>query len=308
MRPIAHFHLEHGRTTGYTGVLATNRITTLSVLLQNPSAISSLESVIDSLPTVPRLRALHVEVARGFNGERKVISSATSRLLRAVKRSLIIFHLTTETFILRDEPPILPKLQRFRLKSSFRSLDSIEFERWQLPSLQYLETSLDPLADQYVYGKLAATFGAQLRSFSPLHARYLNWSAFWVHFPTLASLHVQGFSWHFIAPPIDHPMRELVLNMQPGYSRRAVQALILEFVGVADQHSQGSNLASISDHRKVVLDGLKWKEDCPIMSVMLSSVHWERIAAHVEDELGETLASATTRFSKDNRRIRAPMK
>jgi hypothetical protein len=57
----------------------------------------------------------------------------------------------------------------------------------------------------------------------------------------------------------------------------------------------------MSASRKVVLAGLKWTEDCEIMKeIMSSNVEWEKLAPHVEDELGETLASARARFLKNN--------
>jgi hypothetical protein len=95
--------------------------------------------------------------------------------------SLISFHLTTETITLRGSPPVLPKLQRFRLESSTHLLDIISFESWQLPSLQYLEATLP--AQETHNRKLATAFGAQLRSLSSLHSRYLTSNAFWENFP-----------------------------------------------------------------------------------------------------------------------------
>jgi hypothetical protein len=55
----------------------------------------------------------------------------------------------------------------------------------------------------------------------------------------------------------------------------------------------------MSGSRKVVLVCLKWTEDCKIMMAIMSSyIEWEELAPHVEDELGETLASARARFLK----------
>jgi hypothetical protein len=88
MRPItshSHFHLEHGRTTSLVGVVARNGITTLSVLLRDLSVIPSLQRAINTLPTLPRLRALHVEVPRDLKDECEVVSSVVFGLLRAVQ-------------------------------------------------------------------------------------------------------------------------------------------------------------------------------------------------------------------------------
>jgi len=68
VRPImwsyTPFHPAHRRTTDDIGASDTNRITTLSVVLRNPLTIPSIQRAIDSLPTMPRLRALHVAILR----------------------------------------------------------------------------------------------------------------------------------------------------------------------------------------------------------------------------------------------------
>jgi hypothetical protein len=292
-----HFHLEPERTTSLTG----DGITTLSVLLRDLSVISLLQRAINTLPTLPKLRALRVEVRGDLKDEREVATSVVSHLLWAAASSLISFHLTTDTTILRGRPQNLPKLQRFRLELSNYYRDSIGITSWQLPSLQCLEISLDPLGDDHVHGELATALGAQLRSCYTLHSRYLIGNEFWENFPILASLRVHCLWRNIVLPPIHHPMRELVVDVEQVYSRAMVRMLIRKFIGVAHQHSQASGPTVMPVSRKVVLAGLKWTEDHHVIEAMVfPHADWKELASYVEDELGETLASAGTRFPKKN--------
>jgi hypothetical protein len=293
-----HFHLEHGWTTSPTGVSDTNGITTLSVLLRDPSVISSLQRAINTLPTLPRLRALLVKVQGNLNDKCEVVSSVVFGLLRVVAGSLISFHLATAVTTIRGLPPVLPKLQRFRLEASHHFVSLIAVENWQLPSNQYMELETPVLmGDPTVLRKLATAFGAQLRSLAIIGGSSLTSNAFWEIFPNLTSLHVHTLRPEMVLPPIHHPMRELVLSWVLG-EPRILFDVVLPCVCPAYQHPQASGL-TVS--RKVVLAGLKWTEDCTVMKkIMRSNVEWEKLAPHVEDMFGETLASARARFLKNN--------
>jgi hypothetical protein len=149
---------------------------------------------------------------------------------------------------------------------------------------------------------LATAFGGKLRSLSSPYSRYLTSNAFWENFPTLTSLCVHSLWWGIVLPPIHHPMNELVLDMQRGYSPSLFNSLIRRFISAAYQYPQASSPAVMSASRKVVLVGLKWTEDCKVMKEIMGwNVEWEKLAPHVEDELGETLAAARARFLKNNR-------
>jgi hypothetical protein len=290
-----YFHLEHGLPTSVTGVSNTNGITTLSILLRHSSLIFSLQRALDALPRVPRLKALHVELPFTPSIDRKATSSVVFRLLQAVGSSLSTFHLTTETPVLNDQSPInLPKLQYFRLRSARCYLDSISIEGWQLPSLLHLEASL--LGGRYMLGQLAGAFGTQLLSLSCSHVFSLEINSFWKKFPTLTSLQLQADWPYFVRPPVHHPIRELVLFMNKD-SSRSFQALIFDFLRAPDLHTQGLGQTSASGCRKVVLAGLTWRKNCRIVGrMMLPNASWDKIAPYVEDEFGETLASAKFRF------------
>jgi hypothetical protein len=212
---------------------------------------------------------------------------------------LINFHLTTEAITLHGSPPVLPKLQRLRLEPSTYLLNIISFETWRLPSIQYLDATLPDLGTYGGEHKHITAFGAQLRSLSSFLSRHLLWDEFWEKYPTLTSLRVQSVSWDIVVPPIHHPMRELVLDLQEPHARTSVAATICSFLSAAYQHRHTSSPTLMSASRKVVLAGLKWTEDCKIMKeILIWNVEWEKLAPHVEDELGETLASARVRFLK----------
>jgi hypothetical protein len=300
VRPImssyTYFHPERGLPSSIIGESNTNGITTLTVFLRHSTLIFSLQRAVASLPTIPRLRALHIELPLPLGNERTAASSAVYQLLRAVESSLVSFHLTTETSILRDQSTInLPKLQRFRLKSAGCFLSSISIARWQLPSLQYLDASL--LGGRYMHLELAPVFGARLRSLSSLHSLHLRGETFWKRFPMLVSLQLHAGWQYFVVPPIHHPIRELVLSLRRGCSRAGIKMIILAFVRPSDQHAQASNPSLTSRSRKVVLAGLKWSENCRVVEeMMLPDASWEKVAPFVEDELGETLASVRARF------------
>jgi hypothetical protein len=113
---------------------------------------------------------------------------------------------------------------------------------------------------------------------------------------------VHDLWWEIAAPLIHHPMRELVLDLQETHSTTSVAAIIRSFISSAYQHPQPLSPTIQSASRKVVLAGLKWTEDCMIIrEIMTWNVEWEKLAPHVEDDLGETLASARARFLKNNR-------
>jgi hypothetical protein len=287
IRPITssytYIRLRSSVRSDVTSVSDTTGITTLSLILREALVAWLFQNTIDSLPTMPRLQALRLDLPRDLNYEYNRIPCAVLQLLRAVKSSLLSFHLVTE----RPLPPLtLPKLQHFRLTSAPLSLTMPTIEHWQLPSLRHLDVP-PPNNARYWCEVLAPAFGAQLRSLSALTAAtYQNGDAFWEKFPALMSLHLHGGGGFpsFVAPPAPHPMRELVLSGDPQAPR---YALVAAFVGVAEQ----------AGRRRVVLAHWRWTEDCLIFQEMvLSDSIWKKVAQYVEDELGETLASASLRF------------
>lgn len=291
------FHLAQ-RTTDFIGASDMNRITTLSISVRNPFQISSIKGAIDSLPTMPRLRALHIALPLITDEGSRAMSSIILQLLRSVECSLISLYLTTEARInLRGDPPInLPKLQHFGLESTVCYLTYIGVECWQLPSLQHLSASL--LGARYTQNELAPAFGAQLISFS---SPFLRRQSFWGNYPALTSLHARNALSSFVMPPIDHPIRELALSWDEIYSPYALQMLLREFLGVTNQYSQVSSPTSTASNRKVVLVGLKWTDDDELVGTMTFPITgWEAVAPYVEDELGETLASAKARLTRGN--------
>ena len=229
----------------------------------------------------------------------KVFSRVVFRLLQLGESSLLSFRLTTNTSInLQDQPPInLPKLQRFQFKSVVCSLKHIGIARWQLPSLQHLRIA--PVGAPNPPKELALAFGAQLRSLS---IACVDRGSFWDDYPYLTSLSINAcLTMIFIAPSIDHPIRELVLEIR---SLVFLRKLLLDFIGGSNPDPQGSSPTLISSNRKVILEGLKWMDSLtPLREMMLPNTGWDEFAPYVEDELGETLASARIRYLQDNAEI-----
>ena len=272
----------------------TNTITTLSISLHKPLVISFIQNAIDSLPPMPRLRALHVELEYNLVHNKQAISRVVFRLLQLGESSLFSFHLRTRTSIgLQDQPPInLPKLQRFQLRSAVCRLNDIGIAHWQLPSLQHLRATI------YPHKELAPAFRVQLRSLS---AACVNGGSFWEDYPYLASLYLYAGLMYFIAPPIDHPIRELVLPSRRIRSPWLLRQLLHQFIGGSNPDPQGSSPTLISSNRKIVLEGLKWMDSVPpFREMILPNAGWHELAPYVEDELGETLASARTRYLQYN--------
>ena len=301
IRPITSHYTYIGLPSNDAGGTPnTNQITTLNISLRRPMVISLIENAIDSLPTMPRLRALHVGLEHVRVHNKKAISRVVFRLLQLGEGSLLSFHLRTSTSIpLQDQPPInLPKLQCFQLRSVVCSLKHIGIARWQLPSLQHLRVT--PLSIHAPHEELAPAFGAQLRSLS---IAYVNQGSFWEDYPHLTSLYLYtGVELtYFIAPSIGHPIRELVLPSYKIHSLELLRELLLKFIGGSNPDPRASCPTLTPSNRKVVLEGLKWRDSVtPFKEMMLPNANWDEFAPYMEDELGETLASARTRYLQDN--------